>query len=112
MKIPTKVRNATVSLTLGAIVAAGLTVVSPAKATHISCTEAAQILIDKVNEEGESVVGGFGAYGYGGQISPDVYDRCLIELFEQDIEDYTIKLIKKDPSWGGGTTYNIIKKQG
>ena len=54
-------------------------------------------------------------YGDSGMISPDKFDRCLVESFNKTkgAETFKIEVIKKDMEWEeniGGTSYKIVKK--
>lgn len=93
-----------------AVLAAGLAFGGHAKASHETCEEVAVSGINFLKENGKAAVGEKKGYGDPGAVSPDDYDKCLVENFEKGAPGYTIKVIKNDPSYAGGTTYKIAER--
>jgi len=95
---------------VGAVLTISLTVGNSAKANHETCGEYANKFIEEVKTSGAFFTKESWSYGKLGLVSPNYYDRCLIENFEKRIQGYTLKIEKKDSLWDGGTTYKIAKK--
>ncbi len=93
----------------GVILSTSLIIGNSLNANHFSCIEIAEagvkFLKSKSYSERIEI-----PYGRPGMVSPDEYDKCLIENFEKGAQRYTIKVTKKDPRHFNGTSYLIVKK--
>ncbi|MEK6760410.1 MAG: hypothetical protein AABX93_00645 [Nanoarchaeota archaeon] len=82
-----------------------------AKADHQTCKEFTERAVKYVKEFGSEMIDSpKTAYGEKGKISPDDYDKCIIENFEKAALGYGIEVNKRDPENSGGTTYKIVRK--
>jgi hypothetical protein len=90
------------------ILSASLILGNSVSANHFTCVELAEQGVKFVKSRGEKAEGEI-AHGKPGMISPDEYDKCLIDNFENSMPGYTIKVTKKDWRHFNGTTYFIMK---
>jgi len=100
------------TIVAGVALSASLISGNSARANHLSCEEVAKLGVARIKSLGSEFVELLAVYNHysPGVVSPDEYDKCLIKSVEKGAPEYTVWVIKKDPSYGGGTTYRIIKK--
>jgi len=98
------------TIVAGLALATGLTVASPASATHATCEQMGYHFISDVIAMGPNVVGHGDAYGEPGMVATKDYIKCVEDAFDAGNTGYRLEVIEQNPEYMGGTTYTIQNK--